>query len=351
MPWQKNGRAWHTKQRQDRQGQPIEWESAALEYVVDRIAELGGDRLEAADWNHPSRVEIKAPGSKVDWFFHALTGGRWLLDLSFRVPTRRFKRADVQAQLALKSLDEREDLPIYGHTSRVHLRQVNSAMDQVRVQVHDKAEIQTPGFEGFLREAIEAYCGYAAGVKKDPNKAEPWKTNGKQWHLQQQRMTRRRRPAWEGTTLVQLLGVMQKAVSGVEVDWNQKISIVLRLGRQSEWWCRIVTAHREYIELQIRSRGGQFTPVMIERLGEWRDIRRNEMNGDIILVRFKTIRQLDPTAFGAFLKACGEGFIRGGLGSRSGSGEAKSGGARRVGKAGAGRKGETSEPADDEVEA
>jgi excinuclease ABC subunit A len=106
MPWQRDGRAWHTRERRDRRGQPIQWESAALEFVVDRIAELGGGRFTEPDWNDQARVEIKAPGSKTPWFLHALTGGQWLLDLNFRVPARRFKRDELSARLGLKTLDE-----------------------------------------------------------------------------------------------------------------------------------------------------------------------------------------------------------------------------------------------------
>jgi len=308
MPWQRDGRTWHTRMRRDRQGQPIRWEPAALEFVVDRIAELGGDRLAKPDWNHQARVEIRAPNGKIDWFFHALTGGEWLLDLTFRVPNRRFKQADLETQLGLKTLDERTDLPIYGQWSRVNVKRANPEMDRVRILVHDKAEIATPGFDRFLREAIDAYGQYAAAVKEDPRKAEPWKTDGKAWHLEQRRMTRRYKATWQGPTLLQLIGTIRKAVGDLEVDWNHKIAIELGRKGAKDWWCRIVTAHTDYIELMIRAKNGQFTPVMIEKLGQWREIRRNEKGGDIILIRFQTMPQLDPKAFSGFLKACDAGW-------------------------------------------
>ncbi len=304
MPWQRDGRAWHTRERRDRRGRPIKWEAAALEHVVERIVALGEGRFAEPDWAHQSRVEIKAPGSKVTWFLHALTGGQWLLDLNFRVPRGQFKQDELVALLGLKTLDERTDLPIYGQWSRVYVRRADSDTDRIRVMVHDKAEVEASGFRRFLSGAVKGYLDYAAALVKDPRKAEPWKTDGKQWHLKQRRMTSRRRAKWRPATLLQLIGAMQKAVGGLEVDWNHKIAVVLTHADVSGWWCRVATAHAHHLVLQYRTQPGQFTPAMLDGLGESPHIKRNGRGGgDEIWIGLREMKEIDAGSFARFLKA------------------------------------------------
>ncbi|MFO0974434.1 MAG: excinuclease ABC subunit UvrA [Phycisphaerae bacterium] len=63
MPWRRNGRAWHLRDRVSRRGEKIEWEPAALEFVIEQIERLGGDALAPTDWNDRACIEIRArPG-------------------------------------------------------------------------------------------------------------------------------------------------------------------------------------------------------------------------------------------------------------------------------------------------
>lgn len=304
MPWQVDGRAWHTRQRPDRAGREIQWQGEALEFVVDRIVELGQGRFAEPEWNNQVRVEIKSPGSKVPWFFHALTGGEWLLDLNFRIPRGRFKRDTLAGQIGLKALDEREDLPVYGQWQRCYLRRVDNALDRIRVLPHDLPEVDTPAFRRFLADAVSAYLEHVDSLADDPDKAEPWKTAGKQWHLQQRGMVHRHRAVWQPTTLVQIIGAMQKAVPGVEADWKHKIAIILEQEDVKGWWCRVVSAKAEHVELQFRAKPGQFTPAMIDGIGPWQRIKRSgRAGGDEVIVRLRDVKQLNIRAFKTFLKA------------------------------------------------
>jgi len=159
MPWQVDGRNWHLEQRTSREAGPTRWESAALEYVEELIHKAGN--FEPTNWNNRASVEITAPDAE-KWFFHALTGGEWTLDLYFRVPRGTFKWLKLDEQLGLKTFDEREDLPTYGDWSRVDVRRRRDGLDAIAVYVHDKAEIDTPGFRRFIKQAAKAYtrtCG------------------------------------------------------------------------------------------------------------------------------------------------------------------------------------------------
>ncbi len=305
MPWQRNGKRWHLEQRRDRQGREIRWDPTALELVVDTIMKAADGQLDEPDWNHPARVEIKAPGSKVPWFLHALTGGEWLLDLNFRVPRGRFQRDELEERADLPILDDREDLPIYGREPRVYVRRASGDMDRIRILPHDRAEVDQPPFRRLVKDMTQAYVDYAAELSADPAKAEPWKTNGKQWHLEQKRMTHRRRAVWQPTTLLQLIGAITKAVPDVKVDWNHKIAVVITHKDVQGWWCRVGTAQPQHIGLQFRTKPNHFTPAMLEGIGPAPEIKRRGRGGaDEIWTTLRDLKDLDMRRFAGFLKAC-----------------------------------------------
>ena len=156
MPWQADGRKWHLEQRSSRNETPRRWEPEALDYVLDRVHKAGRGKLEPTNWNARASVEVTAAGAKT-WFLHALTGGEWLLELCFLMPPGTFKWLALDEQLGLKTLDERDDLQTYGDWSRVDVRPRKIGLEAVMVYVHDKKEINTPGFRRFIRDAARAY--------------------------------------------------------------------------------------------------------------------------------------------------------------------------------------------------
>ncbi|MFH1746295.1 MAG: ATP-binding cassette domain-containing protein [Planctomycetota bacterium] len=154
MPWQVDGRKWHLSQRTSRGDQPRQWESAALEYVIEVVEKSGP--FAPADWSAQASVEVTAAQAQT-WFLHALTGGEWLLELYFRAPAKTFDWRKLDADLGLKTLDEREDLQTYGDWSRVDVRPRSDGYDAVVIYVHDKKEINTLAFRKFVKQAVRAY--------------------------------------------------------------------------------------------------------------------------------------------------------------------------------------------------
>ncbi|MGE0481065.1 MAG: ATP-binding cassette domain-containing protein [Phycisphaerae bacterium] len=159
VPWQIDGRKWHLEQRPSRDGKPVRWEPAALEYVEQLIQRSG--RFAPTRWNNRASVEIAAAGAD-EWFFHALTGGEWLLALYFHVPRGRFEASKLNAQLRLPTLDERGDLQTYGDWARVDVRKHLGGVDAVAIHVHDRKEIDTPAFRRFVKDAAAAYLQHVA---------------------------------------------------------------------------------------------------------------------------------------------------------------------------------------------
>ncbi len=197
MPWQVDGRKWHLEKRTSRDGKPTNWESAALEYVIELVEETGralrpkrragrqddkrsanvdrqrtggkranggGQTGSAGDeslfapthWGERASIEVTSPGAST-WFLHALTGGEWLLELYFRAPPGTFNARKLDEQLGLRTLDDRDDIQQYGNWRRVDVRKRRDGFDAIVVYAFDKQEIDTPAFRRFVKEAARAY--------------------------------------------------------------------------------------------------------------------------------------------------------------------------------------------------
>ena len=82
MPWQTDGRKWHTVDRVSLKGKRTQWEGNALAWVIDEINKLGV--FAEPNWNDRQCVEITAARKSDGWFLHAMTGEEWFLRLKFR---------------------------------------------------------------------------------------------------------------------------------------------------------------------------------------------------------------------------------------------------------------------------
>ncbi|MEE8169320.1 MAG: hypothetical protein V3T70_02120 [Phycisphaerae bacterium] len=279
MPWTRNGRRWHLEQRPSREGESVKWQAAALEFVVDQIERQAAESFAPTDWKDRARVEITAAGknggksSGLSWFFHALTGGRWLLDVSFRVPRGTFKRPALVTALNLETLNDRDDLPVYGGEQRVHVRPIAGDLDNVRIQIHDKAEINTPGFRRFIKAAVRAYRDHVESMNHDAAAAKPWEADGRTWHLSQKAMSPRAKPQWKSSTLIDLLGRMGRALPSLTPVWNQKTRIELRT-RAGRIVGRIWTASARGLKLELLTPPGRIAPAELQDLGHELSIER-----------------------------------------------------------------------------
>jgi excinuclease ABC subunit A len=152
MPWQTDGRRWHTQDRVAYNGQPCRWDGRILARVVDQIQQLG--QFHDTNWNARSVVEITGRKKTQGWFFHALTGHPWLLKLKFRVKRNTFKAEVLQRELPLKPLNQMDDLPIYGNEPRIRCQNLRGPWQEVQIEVHSLEEIDTPAFWKFLQKAV-----------------------------------------------------------------------------------------------------------------------------------------------------------------------------------------------------
>jgi excinuclease ABC subunit A len=300
MPWQRDGRQWHTVLRTDHCGRPVQWDPQLLIWWVETIEKIGG--FAPADWNDRAHVEIKAPGSKTQWFMHALTGARWLLQVYVRVPIGTFHERKLIDQLAVKTLDERTDLPIYGQGSRVVLRKSSRSFEDVRLHLHDFKDVDKAAFESFLRQAAQAYFQMVERTQSAPDKGEPWKTDGRQWHLSQRGITKQYDVLWKPTALVELLGRFNKLVPDIETIWTGKVAIALRTAGQGRPFGSIVTNQRWGLRVELKVPRSSFTFVQVDRLGKEPKIHPRE-DHDVVQFWVQRLTDNDPSQLVEVLRA------------------------------------------------
>ncbi|MCH7685154.1 MAG: excinuclease ABC subunit UvrA, partial [Planctomycetes bacterium] len=181
MPWQSDGRGWHTTDRVSHNGKPCRWEGAALEQVIDEIESSEG--FAPVNWNNRSVVEMMGKRKIGGWFLHAMTADEWLLTFKFRVKKNTFQQDELREKLALKPLDQVDELPVYGRTERVRVKNQKGPWQEVSIAVHWLKEIESPAFAEFLTQARQSYLGEVEKPNLDLNDLTPWKVLGRKWHL------------------------------------------------------------------------------------------------------------------------------------------------------------------------
>jgi excinuclease ABC subunit A len=289
MPWLTDGRRWHTVERVTNEGKPCRWEGHMLDWIDERVHELAdfGD----TDWNQRSVVEIAAPVRTQGWFLHAMTGQEWLLRLVFRVEKNRFKDANLVPRLGIRPLNETAGLEVYGNDQRVWTTAHKGPWQSVTVLVHRLSEIDTPAFREFLSEAVASFHNNLKRLRTKPEDMMPWKINGERWHLGEKGFPPGKKVRWERELLTRLLQLVREIEPAVEVRWDARDAITLRVPRVNRAWGQWRTKKAIALECHFLGKKGQFNLSQIEHLGIAPNIGTHRQDGDLLYLHFQKIDQ------------------------------------------------------------
>ena len=319
MPWQADGRRWHTADRVAHNGSPCNWEGTALELVIDRLENV--DDLSAVNWSERSVVEVAgetgrggAAGST--WFLHALTGDEWLLTLKFRVRRNTFRQEELRQRFDLKPLDDLDELPVYGRGARVKAKNLKGPWQEVSITVHWLQEIDTPEFSKFLKEACDSYLGQIHMAKLNPADLTPWKMLGRKWHVSRKGFPSNRRVPWDADLLEKLFDTLESALPNADTDYGNKQVVYFRLnnaqsppaasGRTAQAKnIPIATVHtkrRGGVDLSLYAEPGRYALGRIAGLGSDREITSDKNGKEVVKIRFDDAAQVKNAEFRKFLK-------------------------------------------------
>jgi excinuclease ABC subunit A len=289
MPWEADGRRWHTVERVTNEGKPCRWEGHILDWIDERVHELG--EFSDTDWNQRSVVEIAAPVRSQGWFLHAMTGQEWLLRLVFRVEKNRFKDADLVRRLGIRPLNETPGLEVYGSDERVWTTAHKGPWTSVTVLVHRLSEIDTPAFRAFLKEAAGSFHNNLKRLRTKPEDVMPWKINGERWHLGEKGFPPGKKVRWERSLLTRLLQWVREVEPGLQVRWDARDAITLRVPGISRAWAQWRTKKAVALECHFLGKKGQFNLSQIEDLGVAPNIGSQRKDGDLLSLHFQKIDQ------------------------------------------------------------
>jgi excinuclease ABC subunit A len=301
MPWEIDGPKWHLENRVGRNGEPCRWDGRILREVVQRIHSL--DTFAETNWNARSVVEISGTVKSHGWFLHAITGETWLLKLKFRTSKGSVRREEILKQFDLKTLNQMDDLPVYGNEPRIRVKSLRGPWQEIEFRVHDWDEINTPVFWSFLSKAVEGFQKVTKHVAMNPEELMPWKKLGKKWHLSSRGFPLGKKPAWEPKLLEDLCDLLED-VAGPQAEfvWTNQQLVHLCVPGQRQPWATVVTKRPEAVELAVAGPKSLFGLGRIADLGSEPSIDGQHEDYDTMRVQFRRRRELDRTRLREFLE-------------------------------------------------
>ncbi|MFO0876917.1 MAG: excinuclease ABC subunit UvrA [Gemmataceae bacterium] len=282
MPWETDGRRWHTRDRVTSDGKPARWEGAILDWIDEEVHKLGD--FGPTDWKQRGTVEIAAKIKSRGWFFHGLTSGEWMVWLCFRTRRNRFRSTDLQARLGIKPLNETPGLEIYGNEPRVWVTNHKGPWQTVVVKPHRLSEIDTPAFREFLREAAESFHETIGRLATRPEDLMPWKLNGERWHLSDKGFPPSKKIRWDRSLLARLVKLIQKIEPDIAITWTSRDAITFHLPGISRGWAQWRTKEAGALDCRFHLKKGALNLALVEGIGE-ADISSTRANVDTLRLR------------------------------------------------------------------
>ncbi len=312
MPWEVDGRGWHTRDRVDRNGQPCQWDGRILDAIERRIHELG--EFSATKWNNRTIVEISAAKKSDGWFFHAITGERWLVKLKFRTAKRTFERDTLVASLGLKPLNDLDEIEAYGHGPRVKCKNLRGPWQEVQIDAHSWAEIDTPELWTFVERAVAGFQKFSERVQQKPADVMPWTVLGQKWHLSKKGFPPGKQTTWKPEVLEELLEMLATVEPKGQFLWNNQERVYFMAPGVREPWAVVCTKRLAGVDLILNGPKGAFQLGGVAELGADRALSTKGEDRDQVKLRFVSTEELHDGKMAAFLKVHLEAFRGAGVG-------------------------------------
>ncbi len=252
LPWQSDGRKWHTQDSVDRAGGAIKWEREILTKIVDHLEKIDG--FSPTNWDNRSVVEIRGEVKSRGWFFHAITAETWLLQLKFRIPRRAFTKAELTNVVKLGTLNQLEAVQIYGNESRVSAKATGSWME-LEIRAHTLEEMDTQKFWSWLEDAAYAFLGKPRSEPEpvasdlpavtDPKKSMPWKVLKQRWHSLRKGFPPGRDIVWPAETLSVFIQAIHQSAGGGRWRWDEQTTARYILPGSKKPWIILHTKRPE----------------------------------------------------------------------------------------------------------
>ncbi|MCE5301737.1 MAG: excinuclease ABC subunit A, partial [Planctomycetaceae bacterium] len=301
MPWETDGRRWHTVDRVGRTGNPCRWSGRVLSEVVDRIQQKS-ELFAETDWSARSVVEVRAAKKSDGWFFHAITGEEWLLKMKFRTSRHTFDRDLLVEQLQLKPLNDMPELPLYGTEPRVRCKNLRGPWQEIELRVHSYEEIDRPEFWDFVDRAVAGFAKFTEKIQEKSDILQPWKQLGRVWHFARKGFTLGKKIYWDAEVLEDLMELLADVAPKAQFLWNNKQVVPVFVPERRDAWAAVQTKRRDAVYLHLMGPKGRFPLGCIADLGRDPELDGHRPGVDVIRLKFRTTADLGNGDLRKFLK-------------------------------------------------
>ena len=297
MPWEADGRKWHTVDGLSNNGKPRRWSGAMLARIIDQL-EASND-FATANWAERSTVEVTGKAKAGGWFLHAFTGDEWMLSLKFRVGRKVFDEQALSRELALKDVNDLDNIPVYNRQPRVRIRTAaNGPFEDVTVTLLEPAEMETAAFQRFFASAQASFLERTSLKSLELDDLTPWKKLGRKWHLMRKGFLAGT-IEWEVDVLEEVIALLSELVPDAKVDWTQKVVVNFVVGKSTI--ANVVTKRPAGVDLNLFFNGSSVQLGQIASIGIDPEIGRHRDGQDVVRLRFTTLEQVRSPALRSFL--------------------------------------------------
>ncbi len=165
----------------------------------------------------------------------------------------------------------------------------------VTVLAHRLGEVDTPAFREFLKEAAESFHKNLKKLRTRPEDVMPWKVAGERWHLGDKGFPAGKKVRWDRAVLARLLQVVREIEPGVEVRWDARDAITLRVPGVGRGWAQWHTKQPSALDCRFLGKKGQFNLAQVEGLGASPSVGHTRADGDVLRLHFQQVSQVqDP---------------------------------------------------------
>jgi excinuclease ABC subunit A len=154
---------------------------------------------------------------------------------------------------------------------------------EIWMLVHKREEIDTPAFKSFLKQAVESFHKNLTRMSSSPEDVMPWKVNGEKWHLGEKGFPPGRKMYWDRSILATFLAIAKESVTGLEIDWNARDAITLRVPGVSKGWGRLRTKDNQALDARFLGKPGQLNLSRLEGIGKDSSLAADRADGGEVM--------------------------------------------------------------------
>ena len=206
-------------------------------------------------------------------------------------------------QLNLKTLNQMDELPVYGNQPRVKCKSIRGPWQEVEIRAYSYDEIDQPAFWEFLEAAVRGFEKLTTRAAENPEDLMPWKKLGRKWHFARRGFPPGKKVKWQ-TSLLEDLCELLIEVAGEESQflWNNQQLVHLYVPGQRQPWATLHTKRLASLDLSLTGPKSQFGLGRITQFGFEREIDGEAKDVDVVKIKFNKNNQIQDEELNAFLR-------------------------------------------------